>query len=71
MNMLGAVFRELIGLFVDDGWLALEIVAVVVLAAISATLLPNMPLATGAILLFGCLAVLLANVVRAAAMPSR
>jgi hypothetical protein len=71
MNMLRAAFRELIGLFVDDGWLAVEIVAVVVLAAISATLIPDMPLAAGAILLFGCLAVLLANVVRAAAMPSR
>src|ERR1700694_5120402 len=52
MNMLGAVFRELIGLFVDDGWLALEIVAVVVLAAISATLLPDMPLGAGGILFF-------------------
>jgi hypothetical protein len=62
MNMLGAVFRELIGLFVDDGALALEIVAVVVLAAISATLIPDVPLAAGAILLFGCLGVLLANV---------
>ena len=62
MNILGAVFRELIGLFVDDGALALEIVAVVVLAAISANLIPDVPLAAGAILLFGCLGVLLANV---------
>jgi hypothetical protein len=66
MNMLGAVLRELLGLFVDDGSLALEIVAVVVLAAISAALMPNVPLATGAILLFGCLGVLLVNVARAA-----
>jgi len=66
MNMLGAVFRELIGLFVDDGSLALEIVAVVALAAISATLIPDVPLAAGPILLFGCLGVLLANVARAA-----
>jgi hypothetical protein len=71
MNMLEAVLRELTGLFVDDGLLALEIVAVVVLAAISATLIPNMPLATGAILLFGCIAILLANVMRAAALPRR
>ena len=62
MNMLGAVFRELIGLFVDDGLLALEIVAVVVLAAITAALIPDVPLAAGAILLCGCLGVLLANV---------
>jgi hypothetical protein len=65
MNMLRAVFRELVGLFVDDGWLALEIVAVVVFAAITATLIPSVPLVAGAILLLGCLGVLLTNVVRA------
>ena len=62
MNMLGAVFRELVGLFVDDGALALEIIAVVALAAISASLVPEIPLAAGAILLFGCLGVLFTNV---------
>jgi len=62
MNMLGAVFRELVGLFVDDGALALEIMAVVALAAIAANLVPGIPLAAGAILLFGCLGVLFANV---------
>jgi hypothetical protein len=66
MSMLAAVVRELLGLFVDDGSLALEIVAVVVLAAIAAALMPNVPLASGAILLFGCLGVLLVNVARAA-----
>ena len=65
MNTLVAVFRELAGLFVDDGSLALAILAVVVLAAISATLMPGVPLAAGAILLLGCLGVLLANVARA------
>jgi hypothetical protein len=68
MNTLGAAFRELIGLFVDDGALAVEIVAVVVLAGISATLIPDVPLAAGAILLFGCLGVLLVNVWRGRAM---
>jgi hypothetical protein len=62
MNTVGAVLRELAGLFVEDGSLALEIVAVVVLAEISAALIPDVPLAAGAILLFGCLGVLLANV---------
>jgi hypothetical protein len=65
MNVLIAVFRELIGLFVDDGSLALMILAVVMLASIFATLMPDLQLA-GAILLFGCLGVLVANVVRAA-----
>jgi hypothetical protein len=66
MTVLASVLRELAGLFVDDGALALAIVAIVALTAIAATLLPDAPLAAGAILLFGCLAVLLANVVRAA-----
>jgi hypothetical protein len=66
MNMLGAVVRELLGLFVDDGSLALEILAVVTVAAISAALVPDVPLMAGAILLFGCLGVLLTNVARAA-----
>jgi hypothetical protein len=65
MNMLRAVFGELAGLFVDDGWLALEIVAVVVFAAMTATLISSVPLVAGAVLLLGCLGVLLANVVRA------
>jgi len=66
MNVLEAVFRELLGLFVDDGSLALEILAVVMLAAVSAALIPDVPLARGAILLFGCLGVLLANLATAA-----
>jgi hypothetical protein len=63
--MLANVLRELAGLFVDDGALALAIVAIVVLAGIVATLMPDVPLAAGAILLFGCLGVLLANTIRA------
>jgi hypothetical protein len=66
MTTLAAIFRELAGLFVDDGSLALAIVAVVVLAGISATLIPDLPLAAGGILLLGCLGVLFANVARAA-----
>ena len=65
MNTLGAALRELAELFVDDGALALQILAVVALAGISTWLIPDLPLAAGAILLLGCLGVLLANVVRA------
>jgi len=64
MSMLVAVFRELTGLFVDDGSLVLAILAIVVLASILAELVPGFSLATGAILLFGCLGVLLENVAR-------
>ena len=66
MSAVVSVFRELAGLFVDDGWLALEILAVIALAGIFSTLMLDIPLAAGAILLFGCLGVLLANVARAA-----
>ena len=66
MNVLIAVLRELIGLFVDDGSLALMSLAVVMLAGILATLMPDFQLAASAMLLFGCLGVLLANVARAA-----
>ena len=46
--------------------LALSIIAVVVLAAVVATLLPTLPILAGAVLLFGCLAALFANVMKAA-----
>ena len=65
MIILASVWRELAGLFVDDGALALAIVAVVLLAGILATRMPDIPLAAGAILLFGCLGVLFSNAVRA------
>jgi uncharacterized membrane protein YdjX (TVP38/TMEM64 family) len=66
MTVLTNTLRELAGLFVDDGALALAIIAVVVLAGMAATLIPDAPLAAGAILLFGCLAALLSSVARAA-----
>jgi hypothetical protein len=66
MNTLASVLRELAGLFVDDGALALAIVAIVALAGIAATLMPDVPLVAGALLLFGCLGVLLVNALRAA-----
>ena len=66
MKTLGAVVRELLGLFVDDGSLALAILAVVGVAAVSAASIPEASLVTGAILLLGCLGVLLANLASAA-----
>jgi hypothetical protein len=65
MNKLQAVARELLGLFVDDGALALGILAVVVVAAIAAALVPDVPLATGGILLLGCIGILSISVARA------
>ncbi len=65
MTALTNVLRELAGLFVDDGALALMIIAIVALAGMVAMLMPEVPLAAGAILLFGCLATLLSSVARA------
>ena len=64
MNALINVARELAKLFVDDGWLALAILGVVALAGIFSTLVP-ISLATGVVLLLGCLGVLAANVASA------
>jgi hypothetical protein len=66
MTMLTNVLRMLVGLFVDDGSMALAIIVVVVLSGIFATLMPYIPLVSGAVLLIGCLGVLLANVMKAA-----
>ena len=65
MTALVSAFRRLVALFVDDGALALAILSVVVIAAVLAILLPGTPLVAGAVLLLGCLGVLLANTLRA------
>ena len=59
------VIRELIGLFVDDGALAIAILGVVAFAALVAAAVPGMPLAAGAILVLGRSGVLLINILRA------
>jgi hypothetical protein len=66
MRTLRFVLRELIGLFVDDGALALEIVAVVALASMLAALFPGAPSIAGGILLLGCVGALSINVANAA-----
>lgn len=60
MRTLAGIARELIGLFVDDGMLAVAIIAVIVIAAIVASLTPGTT--AGVVLLAGSLAVLFANV---------
>ena len=66
MSGLMSVLRQFGGLFVEDGSLALAILSVVALAGMVAVLMPRLSLGAGAILLFGCLGVLMANVMRAA-----
>jgi hypothetical protein len=66
MNAIRLVAREFFGMFVDDGSLAL--LALVLVAAVTAAvkLLSLPPLLGGALLLVGCLAILLQSVRRAA-----
>jgi hypothetical protein len=60
------MLRELIGLFVDDGALALEICGIVALVALLATALPKTLLLAGTVLAIGCPVVLVLNTLRSA-----
>lgn len=64
MRTLVAILREVAGLFVDDGSLALAILAVVGVAAFLAIILKASALAVGLVLLGGCVAVLIENIMR-------
>jgi hypothetical protein len=64
MKLLTAIAHEVTGLFIDDGLLALGILIVVALAAISGLLMADTRIAGGAILLFGCIGALLMSVLR-------
>jgi len=65
MKNFAAPLRELAGLFVEDGALALAIAVVVVLAGIVAAFAPAASWLSGGILLVGCIGVLVANVLTA------
>jgi hypothetical protein len=60
MKLIAGIARELVGLFVDDGMLAIAILAVVAVAAIVASFVPG--LTAGVVLIAGLLFVLFANV---------
>ena len=66
MNTLNAVVDEVLGMFVDDGSLALAILAIVALAGWVWLRFENASVAVGTILFAGCLAALVENVFRSA-----
>lgn len=67
MGTLRAILAEIAGLFVDDGSLALALVVWCAAIGVVVVAAPGLPVAiTAALLLGGCIAILLANVVRAA-----
>lgn len=61
-----AIISEIIGLFVDDGFLALALVLWCAAIGLGAVLLPTLLPALGPILFVGCAAILLGTVLRAA-----
>jgi hypothetical protein len=65
MNLIVTTFKNLIGIFVEDGTLA---ILLIVWVGIVALVLPRVPIDSswdGAILFAGCVAILIENVVRA------
>jgi hypothetical protein len=66
MNLLRASLREIVGLFLDDEFLAAAALIVVAAAALLTKLHLIAPLAAGGILFAGCLGILLTSVWRTA-----
>lgn len=66
MTILKDVFAELFGMFVGDARLTAAILLVVAAAAVAIDVLGAAPLIGGAILLVGCLGVMILAVIRTA-----
>ena len=62
MSTFGNSFGKLVGLFVDDGWLAATALGVVAITGAIRFILPTHPMLAGTILLVGCLGVLARSV---------
>ncbi|MET2829539.1 hypothetical protein [Mesorhizobium shangrilense] len=71
MNVIRLIAKEFFGMFVDDGSLALLALLLVAIIAAAVKLLALPPLLGGALLLVGCLAILLQSVRRAARGTNR
>lgn len=69
--MIRLVFNEVVGMFVDDGNLALLALILIALIAAAVKVLGLPPLVGGFLLLFGCLAILLESTRRAARAKAR
>ncbi|MGN6098703.1 MAG: hypothetical protein ACTHP8_21015 [Bosea sp. (in: a-proteobacteria)] len=67
MRVLRLIFSELYGMFVDDEFLALSILGVVMVAAIVTSLFHASSIGTGFILVIGCAGVLTSSVIQGTA----
>ena len=70
MNPLRLFGKEIIGLFLDDEFLAIAVLILVSAVAALVKALNLLPLAAGFLLLLGCVTILLISVLRAAAARS-
>jgi hypothetical protein len=66
MNILRTAINELVGMFIDDGSLALFVLILILAITGAVKLLALPPLLGGVLLLVGCLAILVQSVHRAA-----
>ena len=70
MNLLKNIYSELLGLFVDDGALALWSIFLVAIVTVFVKILGLPPLWAAALLVLGCVAILSESVMRAARRDS-
>jgi len=66
IRLLVSIWTELLGLFVDDGALAVHCVALIAFVAFAVLVLSLPPVAGGLMLLIGCIGILAASINRAA-----
>ncbi|AZO32393.1 hypothetical protein [Mesorhizobium sp. M1B.F.Ca.ET.045.04.1.1] len=66
MNVVRLILKELVGMFVDDGSLALLVLILIALITAAVKLVALPPLIGGLLLLAGCLAILSQSTRRAA-----
>ena len=62
MSPVRTTMRKVLGLFVDDGWLATATLGVIASTGAIRFLLPASPMLAGTVLVLGCLAVLVGSV---------
>jgi len=71
MKFLRSIGRGIIGLFVDDEFLAVTVLVLVSAVIILVKVFDLLPLAAGVLLLIGCVSILLISVVRTTAARTK
>lgn len=71
MTVLALIVREIVGMFIDDEFLAVAVLAVAGTAAALVFWIGAPQLVAGGLLLFGCIAVLVASALKAKGKTER